>query len=489
VKILFATSEAQPLIKTGGLGDVSGSLPPALKVLRHDVRMILPAYRGTLTPAGNLKVVAELDLPGNPHTVRLLQGQLPGTRVSLYLVDSPMHFDRPGGPYGGPDGSDWPDNASRFALFSRAVCAVALGQAGLDWAPQVVHCNDWQTGLVPALLAQEHNAPATLFTIHNLAYQGLFSWHTFQSLELPYELWSMHAMEFYGQFSFIKGGLTYADWLTTVSPSYAREICTPEFGYGLEGLLQHRADRLSGILNGVDYATWDPAHDPMIRHAYTADSLDEKFANKTALQRKFGLTEDATVPLVGMVGRMVEQKGIDLVIGALDLLMQHDMQLVVLGAGEKNFEDTLKAAAQHYSALGVQVGYDEPTAHLIEAGADMFLMPSRFEPCGLNQMYSLRYGTAPVVRRTGGLGDTVVDANKHSLETGTATGFVFDDANPAALYSTVLRALELYKDQSAWRKMIRTGMRQDFSWERSAKSYLALYRQIIHDSNAADAAP
>lgn len=424
MKILLATSEAHPLIKTGGLADVCGSLAHALKRLRQDVRLILPAYPAAVAHAGALETVAELDVPGAPQSVRLLQGRLPDSEIIVYLVDSPTHFDRPGGPYSRPDGHDWPDNAQRFAVFSRAVTAVALHRAGLTWQPEVVHCHDWQTGLVPALLAQEIRRPASVFTIHNLAYQGLFSWETFQALDIPPALWSMHAMEFYGRFSFIKGGLVFADWITTVSPNYAREILTPEFGCGLEGLLQYRADRLVGILNGADYDIWNPADDPLIEQPYGPGTQRLKAVNKSALRRHFGLPQDTDAPLFAHIGRLVEQKGIDLLLEALPELMRARAHLIVLGSGECRFEEALRAAAAaHRDRIAVSIGYSEELAHRIEAGADIFLMPSRFEPCGLNQIYSQRYGTVPIVRRTGGLTDTVVDTTEKTIQNKTATGF------------------------------------------------------------------
>ncbi|MDE2088911.1 MAG: glycogen synthase GlgA [Gammaproteobacteria bacterium] len=478
MKILFATSEAHPLVKTGGLADVCGSLARALKRQRQDVRLILPAYPPALARAGALETAAELDLPGVPHKLRLLQGRLPDSEIVVYLVDSPAHFDRPGGPYSRPDGHDWPDNAQRFAVFARAVTAVALHHAGLSWRPDVVHCHDWQTGLVPALLVDETRRPATVFTIHNLAYQGLFSWETFQSLKVPAGLWSMHAMEFYGRFSFIKGGLVFADWITTVSPNYAREILTPEFGCGLEGLLQHRADRLVGVLNGADYEVWNPAADPLIQQPYSIGIQRLKAINKNVLQLHFDLPQDTDTPLLAHIGRLVEQKGVDLLLEALPQLLSERVQLVVLGSGERRFEAALsKAAAAHRDQMGVHVGYSEELAHRIEAGADVFLMPSRFEPCGLNQIYSQRYGTVPIVRRTGGLTDTVVDANEETLQNKTATGFLFDAPTPQALLETIQRALAMYRRPTLWHKLTSNGMRQNFSWSRSARRYMEIYRR------------
>ncbi|MEQ6341082.1 MAG: glycogen synthase GlgA [Gammaproteobacteria bacterium] len=484
-KILFAASEAHPLMKTGGLADVAGSLPVALKSLRQDVRLIIPAYRDVLARAGKLTLVNPV-LAGFAEPVRILEGKLPGSTLKVWLVDAPAWFDRPGNPYLGPDGKDWPDNAQRFALFARAVAAVARNQAGLDWQPDVVHCNDWQCGLIPALLAQDATRPATVFTIHNLAYQGLFPLaplkveNTFKDLNLPPELWSPEGLEFYGGLSFIKGGLVYADMLSTVSPNYAREILTPEYGCGLEGLLSHRADRLVGILNGVDYHEWDPQRDTLIAQPYSARNLSGKAANKAALQARVGLPVVPEIPVIGLIGRLVEQKGVDLVLASLPEVLQQPVQVVMLGGGEKRFEAAFTELMVHHpQQLAVQIGFNEGLAHLIESGADMFVMPSRFEPCGLNQIYSLRYGTVPIVRRTGGLSDTVVDATSDNLASGSATGVVFDKATAPALLEAIQHTLTLYRQPSIWQQIIRTGMLQDFSWRRSAKYYLELYEQAI----------
>lgn len=481
-KILFIASEAHPLIKTGGLGDVAGALPTALHALGQDVRLILPAYREAMQRAHDLKV-ASLVLQDDPYPVRLLEGTLPGSSVPVWLVDSPRHFDRAGNPYVGPDGRDWPDNAERFTVFARAAVAVALDQAGLNWQPDIVHGNDWQSGLVPALLSMRTPRPATVFTIHNLAYQGLFPETEYRRLGLPPELWSADGVEFYGQASFIKGGLVFADMLSTVSPTYAKEICTPEFGCNLDGLLRERADRLQGILNGADYSEWDPSHDPYLAHHYSADALQGKQANKTALQRELGLPCDGEIPLIGMVGRLVEQKGVDLLLAALPELLQEEVQVVILGTGDKVLEQSLIALSRQYpQRCYVRIGFSEPLAHRIEAGADIFLMPSRYEPCGLNQIYSLRYGTAPVVRRTGGLADTIIDFGA-GLD--KATGFVFEDTNPRALLATVQRALQVYRNEpDAWQQLMRNAMSQDYSWPRSGKDYVALYQQALLHASA-----
>jgi len=470
MKILFVASEAFPLMKTGGLGDVCGSLPPALQKLDCDVRILLPGYRDALAQIDTLKTVGTFEAPGLPP-ISLREGLLPGTQVPVWFVDFAPAYDRAGNPYHDAKGDPWPDNAARFALLCRAAVAVARGQAGTPWRPDIVHCHDWQTALAPALLTADAARAVTVFTIHNLAYQGLFPRETLDLLGLPDQLWSPEALEFHGQLCFIKGGLAYADRVTTVSPTYAREIQTPEHGHGLDGLLRHRAHRLTGILNGVDERIWDPAHDEHLVATYSPRQLTGKQANKTALQNAFGLKADSKTMLLGTVGRMVHQKGVDLVAAAIPALMQHGIQLAILGTGEAKLEQALRDAAARYPGqCGVIVGYDETLAHRIVAGADAFLMPSRFEPCGLSQLYSLRYGTVPIVRRVGGLADTVTDGE---------TGIVFDASDPKGLISAITRARALYRNERAWRKLMSAGMRQDFSWRHSADAYVGLYREAL----------
>ncbi len=483
-RILFATSEAFPLIKTGGLGDVAGSLPRALLGLKQDVRLILPAYADVLERIGRLKTVAEFF--SRQHSLRLLAGTLPGTRVPVWLVDCPELFDRPGNPYLGPDGAPWPDNAWRYSLFADAVAEVANNQLGLDWQPDVVHCHDWQTGLIPALLSRQTRRPATVFTIHTLAYQGTYPYQTFLDLGLPPELWHIDALEYHSQLSFIKGGLVFADRINTVSPSYAREIQTPEFGYGLDGLLRYRHAALSGILNGIDLKEWNPGNDPFLAETYNRRSLANKAVNKYALQQNLGLDTTADTLLIGFVGRLVEQKGVDILLDGIEEILSLPLQLAMLGSGESAFETAmLKLAKQHAGQVEVKIGYSESLAHQIEAGADVFLMPSRFEPCGLNQMYSMRYGTLPVVRSVGGLADTVIDATKTNLAAKTATGFVFSGVQGRDLYQTLVRACDLYQDKGVWKSVQLTGMGRDFSWQNSAQEYLKLYQAAIADNPAA----
>jgi starch synthase len=414
-----------------------------------------------------------------PGLIRILKGQLPGGTNPVWLVDSPAHFDRPGNPYLDESGQDWPDNAARFAAFCRAIVMFA-NHPEFDWQPDIIHCNDWQTGLVPPLLAPMKNRPASLFTIHNLAYQGVFPRRQFEALELPSHLWSPAALEFYHQFSFIKGGLVFADWLTTVSPTYAQEILTPEFGCGLDGVLRKRADHLTGILNGADYQRWDPTHDPFIEKCYDKTCWHHKILNKLALQRRYGLPEDGSIPLLAFVGRLVEQKGIDLIIDILPELCAEKIQVVFLGEGDEDYQNALRKLASRYpQQIGLSISYDERLAHGIQAGADIFLMPSRFEPCGLTQIYALRYGTVPIVHNTGGLSDTVVNVTEENLRRGLATGFVFGKPIPSMLFTTIRRALVLYAQHNQWRKLALAGMEQDFSWRASAKIYLSLYRQLL----------
>jgi starch synthase len=483
MRILFACSEAIPLIKTGGLADVAGSLPAAMGHIGQDCRLILPGYPAVLEKADGLEPVAKLKLRGESAPVTLLAGTSGAQRVPLYVVDAPRWFARPGNPYVSPAGEDWADNAYRFTCFCRAVVAVALNRAGLNWQPDLVHANDWQTGLVAPLMLDAPDRPGTLFTIHNLAYQGLFEQAAFKRLDLPAKLWSYEALEFHQQLSFIKGGIALSDRVNTVSPSYAEEIKTSEFGYGLQGLLQHRGSLFSGVLNGIDYHHWDPQNDPYVPYPFSADDLSGKRLNKLALQREFGLPEDENIQLFGYIGRLVEQKGVDLILQALPGLLDAGAQLVMLGSGSKELEHALERINNRYhSRVGVRITYDEGLAHRIEAGCDCFIMPSRFEPCGLNQMYSLRYGTVPIVRRTGGLADTVIDVNPNTLANGTATGFVFDSADAASLWIALEHAIHFYRSSGTdWEILARTGMRQDLSWETSAQHYLEIYRRAIED--------
>jgi len=486
LKVLFATSEAHPLIKTGGLADVSGALPIALRDLDCDVRIIIPAYPQVVSKLEQTKSISEIYIPGIVGNIVLFGGKVPDTNIKVLAVDYAAAFKRNGGPYQDPAGKPWQDNAERFALFSKVVCAVALNQANMNWQPEIVHCNDWQTGLVPAILRLSQPAQIegpyipSVFTVHNLAYQGLFPQETFITLGLPTELWSYSALEFHNQMSFIKGGLVFADRITTVSPQYALEIQDKKFGYGLEGLLQHRRSQLTGILNGIDDKVWNPAIDPLIEANYDLDLMQNKLLNKHYLQNYYGL-EQSNDLLMGFIGRLVEQKGIDLIIKLIPMLKQMSAQLVILGSGEKALETQLKQLAKkHSDVFRVQIGYDEALAHKIEAGIDAFLMPSKFEPCGLNQMYSLRYGSIPIVTNVGGLSDSVVDVTDKTLKSNTATGFVFDEPYATELLKTINRAVALYKKPKQWASLVKTGMSQRFDWRTSAQQYFKLYHSLLN---------
>lgn len=478
-KILFATSEAHPLIKTGGLADVASSLPRALLKRGHDVKILLPAYASVIIKAKEIgiKKVAELSISG--QTINLLQTRLPGSRVTVILVDIPQFSEREGNPYCGPDGSDWSDNHWRFFVFAKAAEAIALNQANLDWQPDIVHCNDWQTGLIPALLVQHEQKLASVFTIHNLAYRGLFSYQVFAELGLPNNYWHHEKLEFYGQMSFIKGGLAFADAITTVSQSYAQEIQTPEFGCGLDGVLRARAEDLSGVLNGIDIDEWNPGSDKLIAHNYNRRTVNHKVKNKTTLQAQLGLPVDKSVPMIGFIGRLVEQKGVDLILNQMNQLLTHDCQVVILGSGFASYEQALKnIAQQHPHKVSVTLGYNETFAHQIEASADLFLMPSIFEPCGLNQMYSLRYGTLPIVNAVGGLRDTVFEKPFDDIGT-DGNGFVFHIATAEELHLAIKRALACYQQPDVWKKLQQNAMSQDFSWEKSAERYEEIYSSIV----------
>lgn len=478
MKVLFATSEAHPLAKTGGLADVSGSLPAALQEIGVDARVLMPAYPSALEKAQNLSRVFRIRLPEHGET-SLLRGMFPGNGVPVYLIEHDGYYGREG-LYQDESGRDWPDNAMRFGLLSQFAAWLASPKSPLDFRPDVLHCNDWQTGLAPAYLHFEGAKPApTVFTVHNLAYQGIFPSEDLKKLGLPKESFSIDGMEYYGKLSFLKAGLYYANHLTTVSPTYASEIQTEAFGMGMQGLLATRSKDLTGILNGIDMREWNPASDPHLYAPYSADNLAGKVTNKLSLQGELGLQSDAKAPLLGMVSRLTQQKGSDVVIEAVPQLLKLGAQFAVLGSGETKLENAWrKLAAAHPGKIAVKIGYNEGLGHRIEAGADIFLMPSRFEPCGLNQMYSQRYGTPPVVHKVGGLADTVTHASLETLANGKASGFVLDQLDHGTLVETLNRAMILYRHKLAWQKLMRNGMTRDFGWPRSAHQYLGVYKKI-----------
>lgn len=475
-RLLFAASEAVPLVKTGGLADVAGALPAALIALGVDVRVVLPAYRGCLDKLEAPTVIGAMTVRG--QSFRIWEGRLAGSPVIHWLVDYAPLYGRDGDPYHDPQHRPWSDNAWRFGCFCEAVARLAAGEGSGGWRPDVVHCHDWQTGLVPAWLKLRMAGPRAVFTIHNLAYGGLFPRAAFESLGLPPGWWSIDGLEFYGQMSFLKAGLVYSDVITTVSPRYADEIRTPAFGCGFEGVLDKLSARVHGILNGIDTDAWNPATDAQLAQTYSSSTLKAgKLANRHALQDELRLPRDEAMTVVGMIGRLTDQKGFDLVVAALPELMKLPVQLAILGAGDKALEAELAIAATRYPGrIGLKLGYDDRLARRIEAGSDLFLMPSRFEPCGLNQMYSQRYGTVPVVHRVGGLADTVIDATPRTLKNGTATGVVFEDADVGGIVYGVSRGVELMHDPIARIGLQHSGMSHDFSWAASARQYLALYR-------------
>jgi starch synthase len=486
VNILVASSEAVPFCKTGGLGDVCGSLPSELARRGHRVALILPAYRQiheaglTISPTG-----ATLEIPIGGKTVRgrLLESRLPGGDVPVYFVDQPSYFDRP--ELYRENGKDYHDNCERFVFFSRAVIeAVRL----LDLSTDLIHCNDWQTGLVPAYLKIEYKGlpvydqMASLFTIHNLAYQGNF-WHWDMVLTgLDWKYFNWRQMEFYEQLSFMKTGLIFADGLSTVSPRYAEEIQTASLGCGMEGVLSHRSKVLSGIVNGVDYEQWNPRTDSSLARNYDASSVVEGKAEcKAALQAELGLQARPEAPLFAIIGRLSAQKGFDLVAEAIGEWVQSSpAQWAILGTGDPEYHELVARLASRYPGkVAARLEFSEALAHRMQAGADMLLMPSRYEPCGLNQLYALKYGTAPVVRATGGLADTIVDATAETLASGTATGFAFQEYATLAFTEALRRATAMFADQDAWRKLVLTGMRQDWSWSHSAAEYSHTYERTV----------
>jgi len=478
MKILFAASEVAPFAMTGGLADVAGSLPLALAALGHDVRVVLPRYRQVDRSTFGLKHAATFFVPLSSWKERcdVLTGTL-GKNVTAYFIDKDIYFDRPG-LYGTPKG-DYPDNAERFIFFSRAIpelCRV------LNFKPDIIHCNDWQTGLVPlyvrtlAATIEELRSARTVFTIHNLGYQGVF-WHWDMGLTgLSWDVFTPEGIEFWGKMNLLKAGLVYSDVISTVSATYSREIQTPEYGHGLDGVLRKRSPDLYGIVNGIDYDAWDPAKDPSLPKPYSAARPSGKSTCKEALRKQHELPR-VPAPILGMVTRLSDQKGLDILMDALPRILSLNCQLIILGTGDERYHRLLTEASDvHRDRMRVLLKYDDILARRIYAGSDLFLMPSRYEPCGLGQMHALRYGTVPVVRKTGGLADTVVNFNPR---TGKGTGFVFDKYSPDALTACVERALTIYRRPNLWKRIVHAGMKVDFSWTRSAKDYEKLYRKAM----------
>ena len=472
MKILFVSSEGLPYSKTGGLADVVEGLPRALKALGHEVAIVLPRYHGN--KVASVLVSSVTTALGDKLRFPAIAEAAPVNGLRYFFVDDPQFFDR-AQLYGDKSG-DYVDNAERFAEFSR----VAIEVMKRVWLPDVVHCHDWQSALVPVLLRTQHAADPVvrslpvILTIHNLGYQGLFPQTALRAIGVPQTLFTMDTLEFYGKVNYLKGGLIFADYLTTVSRRYAKEIQTPEFGWGLEGVIRNRADRLVGILNGVDYGAWSPESDALIAQNYSVHNLEGKKACKKDLLAAFRLPADNFErPVIGIVSRFADQKGFDLIVEIVPELMKENLALVVLGTGQPDYEKLFKGLADKYSdRVGVKIGYDNTLAHKIEAGADIFLMPSRYEPCGLNQIYSLRYGTVPVVRATGGLDDTI---QNFSAKTQHGTGFKFEEYDGEPLLASIRAALKSYRDPKVWGVLQANGMAKDYSWKASAPAYVTLY--------------
>lgn len=471
-RVLSVTSECTPLIKTGGLADVAGALPAALKQLGWQMRTLLPGYPKVMSALKKSdQVLAEKDLFGGK--ARILAATAAG--LELLVLDAPHLYDRPGLPYLGPDGKDWPDNPERFAALSWVAAHIATKGAG-GWRPDAVHCHDWQAGLAPYYIRRSMGgATPSVMTIHNIAFQGLAPASKLAALRLDKADFTQGGLEYWGQVSALKAGLAYADRITTVSPTYARELRTEEFGMGLQGVLRAREGDVSGILNGIDEEAWDPATDSLIRARYR--TARGKGRNKIALRREFGLP-DGDGPLAVVISRLTGQKGLDLLLQALPAFVDRGGQLALLGSGEPELERAFAQAAANHPLVAVRIGYDEALSHRMIAGGDAILVPSRFEPCGLTQLYGLKYGTIPVVAYTGGLADTVINASPMALRTGVATGLQFHPVTPDALAAALIRLIDLYNDAPTWSLMQRNAMRQVVGWDASAAEYAALYEAI-----------
>lgn len=476
MNVLFVASECAPFVKTGGLADVVGALPKALSQLGVSIRVMLPAYPalGKILEKG--KTVLKLkNLHGG--SARLVSVNEEG--IDLLLLDAPHLYDRPGNIYMDAAGKDWPDNHLRFGGLSQVAAMVASGKLK-NWQPDLVHAHDWQAGLVPAYLHQMPSAsPPCILTIHNIAFQGVFESTCLKELDLGDDLFTPDGLEYFGKVSFLKAGITFSDKITTVSPTYARELLQPEFGMGLDGLLQARREDLSGILNGIDLDIWDPENDAELSSPYSSKSLKRKALNRVQVQSRFGLKISQDAPIFCVISRLSSQKGLDLLLEVLPSLIARGAGLALLGSGDSDLEAAFVTASKRYAgSVGVVIGYDEGLSHLLQGGSDAIIIPSRFEPCGLTQLYGLRYGTLPVVARTGGLADTVIDANEVAVADGCATGFQFSPITASALDHAIDRACLLYKQPKVWNTMMRRAMRSSVGWDKSASAYLDLYERL-----------
>jgi len=489
LRVLHVAAEWFPLVKTGGLADVAAALPVAQRALGIDARLLLPGYPALRDALEGAVTVAQAGPAFGAARVSLQRGALPGSPVPVYLIDAPWLYGRPGNPYLAPDGREWSDSLQRFALLGWVAAQMAEGGLDADWSPHIVHAHDWHAALAPAYLAA-HSAAFTparrsrsVLTLHNLAYQGQFPRERFGELHLPPWMASPAGLEFHGSLRVLKGGLMFADRITTVSPTYAREILTPQEGQELDGVLQHRAADLQGIVNGIDDAVWNPATDPAIAAAFDVNDLRGKQVCRRALQAEFGLQPQTQGPVLAVVSRLTHQKGLDLLLAALPHWLDAGGQVVLLGSGDAPLEQAWQTAAQVASGrVGVFIGYDEARAHRMIAGADLIGVPSRFEPCGLTQLYGLRYGTLPIVHRVGGLADTVVDADESAVREGRATGFAFQGAHRDALVEAMRRVRACWDDPQQWQQLMRQAMSEDTSWRQPASQYAELYAALLGDT-------
>ncbi len=479
MRVLSVVSEIYPIIKTGGLADVAGALPVALKTEGVDIRSLVPGYPAVMAALERAECLHETPAFGGAS--RLLAGSA-GT-LDLFVLDAPHLFARPGNPYLSPEGVDWPDNGLRFAALARMAWHIAIGGVP-SFEPDIIHAHDWQAALAPAYLHYGgQRRPKTVLTVHNLAYQGIFPRQIIEEIGLPAESFTIDGVEYYGDVGFLKAGLQFADAITTVSPTYAREIQSDEEGMGLGGLLRARSGVLRGILNGIDTDVWNPATDPSISQRFSLHTIDDRSANKMALQRRFGFEPDDSALLLGVISRLSPQKGLDLLLDCIPTLLKEGMQLVLLGSGEADLQDRFEAAAKaNPKQIGATIGFDEALAHQIQAGADALVVPSRFEPCGLTQLCALRYGAVPIVSAVGGLQDTVRDVDE--TDRGQATGFTFKPVTSAELSAALRRARSVFQDKAAWRWLQTNGMSTDVSWRGRARQYAEVYSQIAGEGAA-----
>lgn len=487
IKVLYVSSEVEPFAKTGGLADVAGSLPKELRKLGLDVRVILPKYgsidekKYKIIEVPNSEFEVSIGDEKNEGKLKETSIEVDSKKIQVYFIENNFYYNRNGLYTDANTNSDFPDNAQRFIFFSRGILETLKK---INWKPDIIHCNDWQSGLIPIYLKTIYTDDVfyqgikTVFSIHNLAYQGIFDKNAFVKTGLPWDVFTIDGIEFFDRVNFMKSGIIFSDFITTVSPKYAEEICSSvDYGYGLEGVLTKRKTELTGILNGVDYGVWSPLKDEHIPQKYSGRNLAKKPINKKVLLDKFILPYREGVPAVGMISRLADQKGFDLIEAAADQLMQLDIQMIFLGTGELKYKQFLeRLKKQNPEKVGVHIGFNNELAHLIEAGSDMYLMPSRYEPCGLNQIFSLKYGTVPIVRATGGLDDSV---EQYNTETKTGTGFKFINYDKSHLIYAVNLAVNVYKDKSAWTQLMKNGMKQEFSWKESAKKYIKLYKKVL----------